>query len=161
MTTEYIFPTSGLSGEGGAGTALGIRGAYDGADTSRNLGVDIACFPDLDPELRLINGRAVLAQDLLHRFETPAGGLWYEPSYGYDLRALLLRAIDEADARKIEAAIAAQARLDERVFDIDVTVLFNRAMHTLKVTMGVETEEGPFELVLGIDAVSATILEIR
>lgn len=159
MTAEYVFPTLGFSGDGGASSALGVRGAFDATDSS--LGVDIACFPDLDPELRLIRGRAVLAQDLLHRFETPAGGLWYEPSYGYDLRALLLRAIDDADVRKIEATIAAQARLDERVFDIDVTVVFNRAMQTMKVTMGIETAAGPFELVLDVDAVSASILEIR
>lgn len=161
MSTEYIFPTTGLSGENGASTALGVRGTFDGSESSRNLGVDIACFPDLDPELRLISGFAVLAQDLLHRFETPAGGLWYDLTYGYDLRALLLKALDSSDVRKIEVAIATQARLDERVLDLDVTVALDRAMQRMKITMGVETEEGPFSLVLGVDAVSASILEIR
>lgn len=157
--TEYLFPTTSLSGDGGSSTL----GALDGSSASGDelLGVDIASLADLDPQLRLVGGRAVLAQDIAHRFETPEGGLFYDDSYGYDLRALLNAALDEADSPRIAALCEAQCLLDERVLAVRVAVTLYRAENRLRVSIGVECAEGPFSFVLGVDSMTVELLEIR
>ncbi len=146
--TEYLFPTAALSGDGGSSALGALDGAVSGGDEL--LGVDIASLTDLDPQLRLIGGRAVLAQDLAHRFETPEGGLFYDDSYGYDLRALLNAALDEADAPRIAAACEAQCLLDERVLAVRAEVTLYRAENRLAVRISVECAEGPFSFVLAV-----------
>lgn len=150
--TEYLFPTAALSGDGGSSTLAGLDGLVLSGDEL--LGVDIASLADLDPQLRLVGGRAVLAQDLAHRFETPAGGLFYDDSYGYDLRALLNAALDEADAPRIAAACEEQCLLDERVLAVRVAVTLYRAENRLTVAISVECAEGPFSFVLAVSELS-------
>lgn len=152
MTTEYTFPTEGLAGDGGAGALSGVEGL--GAEGSALLGLDVACIADLDPQLRLIGGRTLLAQDLAHRFETPSGGLFYDDSYGFDLRALLNRPLDEADVPRVAAAVEAQCLLDERVEAVRADVTLYRAESRLRVAVSVLCAEGPFSFVLLVSELS-------
>lgn len=143
--SEYLFPTEGLTAEG-----EGASGALEafGADGSELLGLDVLCLADLDPQLVLIGGRALLAQDLAHRFETPTGGLFYDGSYGYDLRALLNAPLDEGDVPRIAAAVEAQCLLDERVGLARADVTLFRSENRLRVAVSVLCAEGPFSFVL-------------
>lgn len=158
MTTEYLFPTSGLAGDGGSSALATL--STSSAERDELLGVDIASLADLDPQLRLVGGRAVLAQDLVHRFETPAGGLFYDDTYGYDLRALLNAALDERDAPGIEAACEAQCLLDERVLAVRAAVTLLRAENRLRVSIAVECATGVFSFTLGVSEISVEVLEI-
>lgn len=152
--SEFIFPTEGLSGDtSGAGALSGLDGL--GGAGSELLGVDVLCFTDLDPELRLVGGRALLAQDLVHRLETPAGGLFYDDSYGFDLRELLNGALDEADVPRIAAAVEAQCLLDERVEVVRASVTLLYAERRLRVSISVLCAEGPFSFVLTVDELTA------
>jgi hypothetical protein len=158
--SDWFFPTESLAGDGG-GTALSGLDAAAFGEAAGELGIDIASLGDLDPQLRLIGGRAVLAQDLLHRLETPAGGLFDDDSYGYDLRALLCAALDERDAPRIAAAVEAQCLLDERVLSVRAAVTLYRAESRLRVAVAVETAEGPFAFVVGVTDVTLELLETR
>lgn len=156
MTTEYLFPTETLSGSESGGGDAGRLAALDGLGGagSLQLGLDVLCLADLDPQLQLVGGRALLAQDLAHRFETPAGGLFYDDSYGYDLRALLNAALDEATVPAIAAAVEAQCLLDERVEAVRADVTLYRAESRLRVAIAVECAAGPFSFSLLVDELS-------
>lgn len=147
--TEYLFPTESLAADGGAGALSGLDGL--GGSGAEIFGLDILSLTDLDPQLQLVAGRALLAQDLAHRFETPAGGLFYDDSYGYDLRALLNAALDETAAPGIAAAVEAQCLLDERVESVRAEVTLYRAENRLRVAVSVLCAEGPFSFVLTVD----------
>lgn len=151
--SESIFATEGLAGDGGAGTLSSLGGAGRGAE---QLGLDVLCFTDLDPELRLVGGRALLAQDLTHRFETPTGGLFYDDTYGFDLRELLNGALDAADVPRIAAAVEAQCLLDERVEAVRADVTLWPAQGRLRVSFAVLCASGPFSFVLTVDALAVT-----
>lgn len=143
--SEFIFPTEGLAAPG----ELAARDAQSG-----ELGIDIASLTDLDPQLRLVGGQALLAQDLAHRFETPAGGLFYDDSYGYDLRALLNAPLDESAVPAIVAAVEAQCLLDERVDDVRADVTLYRSESRLRVLISVLCAEGPFSFYLLVSELS-------
>lgn len=163
--TEYLFPVLGGVGSGSGGTAG--SGASSGvleaalAQRGATVGLDVLCHPDLDPQLRLVGGFPLLAQDLLNRLSTPRGGLFYDPSYGYDLRALLCRALDERDVPTIAALIEAQCLLDERVASVSVAVTLLRLEHRLRITLTVETDAGPFAMVLAVSDLTVELLEVR
>lgn len=155
MTTEYTFPViSPVASDGGASMLSQIEGTGD-------FGSDIACTGDLDSELRLLGGRAVLVQDLLHRLETPRGGLWYDLSYGYDLRELLHQALSPADLAAIAPTVRAQFLLDERVFDCNVSPQFFSSERRLVLRVTAFDNEGPFSLALSVNSVSVELLEVQ
>lgn len=126
-----------------------------------DLGTDISTpigeggSQDLDPFFSMVDGRELLAQDLLARITTPTGGLLDDGSYGYDVRAHLN---DSApDGAQIAAAVRAQWLSDERVVDARVTVTF--ADDALTIRGVVVDGDGPFRLVVAIDALTVTMLE--
>lgn len=132
--------------------------------TNQTLGVDIACIDDLDPALTLVSGTTNLAHAAARRLGTDPGWLFYDPAYGYDARNQLHR-----PQRKRVTSQACESQLvqDERVRDAQVVVEYRQAADpvegtpadalVLKLTLA--TDYGPFDLTLGIDDVSTTILD--
>lgn len=164
--TEYFFPTAGTLGGGGSTSGTSVAGGSSVLDANpladgASLGLDIACWPDLDDQFALIGGLRLLAQDLLNRLSTPTGGLFYDDSYGYDLTALLNASLDERDVPRIAGAVRAQCLLDERVADVAVTVTLYRGENRLTVGLAVETDEGPFAMQLAVTDVTVDLLEVR
>jgi hypothetical protein len=127
-------------------------------DTTLDLGVDAACITDITNTLSLAYGLRNLGMALCRRFTTPRGGLWYDPSYGYDLRQFLNAGVTDAEIAVMPDEIADEATKDERVQTCTADVLFQRQAETMKVTIRGETADGPFSLVLGISAVTVEIL---
>lgn len=88
-----------------------------------SLGSDISGVEDLDPNLTFLEGeeeeKLAFTQAIARRFVTPQGGLWYKPTYGLDLRSFLA---DTIRPEIVEAAISAQARLDERCVNCSATI---------------------------------------
>ena len=128
-----------------------------------DLGTDISTYPDLDPLFAPISGSRVLAEALLRRFQTPRGGLFYDPDYGTDLRAWLNDSFDanaEGMAR-LAAAVEAEANKDERVGRATASVSLDLSTNRMTITLRVEPREGvAFRLVLDVSQVSVALINI-
>lgn len=127
-----------------------------------DLGTDISTpidpdsgLPGLDPFFGTVSGRDQLVQALVRRIVTPVGGLIDDGSYGYDVRAHLNDAAPRPS--QIAAQVRAQWLADERVLDARADVTFADGVLTVRGT--VLDDEGPFALVLAIDALTVTLLE--
>ncbi len=126
-----------------------------------DFGVDVSCVSDIDPAFALVRGRTALAQALARRFITPRGGLHYDGTYGYDLRSHLNAPLEPGDEFIIASAVESQCVLDERVRSASAAVIYFAATETLRVQIAIVDDEGPFELVLGVSAVTVEILSTR
>lgn len=125
-----------------------------------DYGIDVACVDDIDPTFELVSGRKALVQALARRLATPRGGLFYDGTYGYDLRAVLNASVEDfGGVYAIAAAVEAECQKDERVATARASVNFNR--ETLTVAVAIEGSEGPFDLVLSVDAVNVEVLSPR
>jgi hypothetical protein len=129
-----------------------------------DLGTDFAFEPDddglldLDPSFRTVSGRANLVAAVARRLAAPF--LFYDSTYGKDLRAELGESLTTARLARLRAAIAAQARRDERVRSAGVTVTFNDATRAMTVRIALTDDDGPFELVLEVTAAAVKLLEV-
>jgi len=128
-----------------------------------DLGTDLSTPDgmDLDPLGGTVTGRRAVGQAIARRLVTPRGGLLDDESYGYDLRQLVGEALRPGDLATVEAEIADQCRMDERVDDVAVAVTL-AATGALRVELTIATETlGPLRLVLAVSAVSAEILALE
>jgi len=128
-----------------------------------DLGTDLSTPDgmDLDPLGGVVSGRRAVGQAIARRLVTPRGGLLDDESYGYDLRQLVGEALRPGDLATVEAEIADQCRMDERVDDVAVAVTL-AATGALRVELTIATETlGPLRLVLAVSAVSAEILALE
>lgn len=123
-----------------------------------DFGTDILALDDLDPSFALVSGEAMLARAIARRLTTPRGGLFCDPDYGYDVRALLLDGLTPAKLASAQASIAAEVEKDERVAGATVTFTQDTTAERLTISIELETDEGPFDLVLSVDALSAELL---
>jgi len=125
-----------------------------------DLGTDVSCWPDLDPGGALVSGKTCLAQALARRLTTPRGGLFYDTNYGTDVRLYLNEGIAGETLAKIKGDIAAECLKDERVSSCSVDAVFNAAAQTLKLSITVDTGEGPFVLVADASKLSLDLLSV-
>ena len=124
-----------------------------------DFGVDIGGWQSLAPVWPLASGRLNLCYAIARRLTTPLGTLDDHPEYGYDVRALLNWGFSPAELAAAQASIQAQCLEDERVQDATVSI----ALPTdgrMTITIALEDATGPFDLVLGIDSVSAAVLSV-
>lgn len=119
-----------------------------------DLGSDIAGVTDLDPALSIVTGRRALAEAIMRRLTSRKGSLPDDEDYGYDLRLLIGSAVTR---EQVEQGVRSQVFADERVEDAEVTVTF--IGETIQVDLRITDGDGPFSLVLGVDAVSVETLE--
>lgn len=124
-----------------------------------DFGTDVDCVDDLDPAFGLVSGTKAVAQALLRRLSTPRGGLFYDPTYGYDLTAFCNADLTDAELFAIGAAIEGECARDERVSRARAAVSFDAAAQTLRIAIDVTSAQGPFALVLAVSAVSVELLE--
>lgn len=125
-----------------------------------DYGTDIQAIADLpDPEL-LCSGETNRACAIARRLLTPYGALeeiGEEAEYrSIDLRDCLGRRYTADELRALEAEVEAVIADDPTVVSARVTLSFGA--NTLTVAVAAEGAEGPFDLVLSIDDVNATVL---
>jgi phage baseplate assembly protein W len=121
------------------------------------FGADVRVFPVFDPSMSLTDDDGVvLPEAVLKRLSTQKGTLSFHPDYGYDLRALLLSRIDQDALYRIKNNVERECEEDERILSATAQVSFNTQTKTLTVTIALETDAGPFTLVL-----EATQLTVR
>ena len=123
-----------------------------------DYGSDLSCLADLIPSMAETSGQRMLAEAYVRRLSTPRGQLYRYPNYGYDLRGLIKR--ESLIPGDVERDIEAELLKDERTKSVAADVTFAKASEELSIDIVVDSDEGPFELVLGIDSVSVQILEL-
>lgn len=121
-----------------------------------DFGTDLSALPDLSFDLK--SGRDNLAEALARRLITPPGGLFYDPTYGLDLREYLNDAITDEVRYEIETLVAAECEKDERILAAEATLIDTGTPRMLQLAIALETAEGPFRLILVVDAVSVEVL---
>lgn len=126
-----------------------------------DFGSDISVFPDLDPGFGIITGTRVVAEAVAKRLLTPRGVLAGAPHYGFDVRALVNEYIRDRDQARLQSAIEREAEADERVKRASCQISYDSIAQVMHITVGIETDAGPFSLVLGVTAVSVTLLQLR
>jgi hypothetical protein len=113
---------------------------------------------------RLVSGNMLLAQALYRRLITPRGTLRggeAEANYGFDLLGLLGTTATSADIASLPSQIRNELMKDERVDDVEATVVAaeSNAVVTYEITITVEPVEGDeFEFVLSVDDVTVSFL---
>lgn len=115
-----------------------------------DYGTDFSCVTDLDAGLSVVSGPLALVQAVARRWLCPAGGLWYDPEYGYGLLRWLN--VSNPPLRKIAAGLAAEALKDERVLSCDVRPSFDRVTGILTISAviyGHQKDSYPFTLRAG------------
>jgi hypothetical protein len=119
-----------------------------------DLGTDIGGVMDLDPSLAPVSGRRALIEAVARRLVTPRGALWYDASYGYDLRQFL-NGIAAAPSQ-IVAGVVEQAEADERVVGAQASATFIN--NTLVVKLALLDGSGPFAFTLKVSQVTVELL---
>jgi hypothetical protein len=125
------------------------------------FGQDVSTFVegDLDPYFRPLAGPRAVAEAVVRRWTTPTGGLFFDPSFGIDVREHLSRATTPSGTYTLASQLAAQAEEDERVQSALVEVSFEVQTRRLRVRAEIRTARGPFTLVLSVDQLSVELLE--
>jgi hypothetical protein len=124
-----------------------------------DFGVDVDARFGVPLRWALVSGRANLIDAMTRRFISSPGSLESDPNYGLDLRRFLNAGMTGAVRSQLSSRIAAQAKLDPRVNDVsDVVVTANPQAGSLVVTMMLVDAQGPFPLVLSIDALTVSVL---
>lgn len=122
------------------------------------FGSDFSGFDDLDPRLLFLEGDAdevtSLIQAVARRYITPRGGLFYDPSYGLDLRQFISSSFSPA---QMEALIAAEARKEERVTDCVATVTVSGDTFEVEIRCTASLG-GTFDFTLSVSQVSVSLL---
>lgn len=124
--------------------------------TSDPFGTDIVLLPDLDPTFQLESGSAVVASALLRRLQTPRGGLFYDPEYGYDLRDRLNDS--SANGFSIQSDVEDEIEKDSRVSNATVSTSLS-SIGQLQVTASVTLSDGStFDLIANAAQITVVAL---
>jgi phage baseplate assembly protein W len=121
---------------------------------STEHGYDLSGILDLSPDLRTVHGREALIEALARRLTTPRGGLWYDPSYGHDVRQYVNAPSPQPGL--VESQVSAECLKDERVLDAEVTVL--SVGEELRISVEITDARGPFTLTLVVTQVTVELL---
>lgn len=119
-----------------------------------DYGTDIDCGADLSVSMGEVSGWRMLAQACLHRLITPRGALFYDPDYGYDLRAFI-----GSSRTPTAGEIENELLKDERLADVEARVFASDDGATISIYITVTAHElGTFQFTLEVSAVTAELL---
>ena len=131
-------------------------------DLAQSWGGDLSDLPDgdFDPSGRDLatTDVACIKQALYRRFTTEAGGLFYDGTYGFNIRSLLSDSSTVSGRSTMQGKMVAQALLDERIDDAVCSIVYNDATKSAIVKLDLVSGLGPFSLSLSIDQVTVAIL---
>lgn len=128
-----------------------------------DLGTDIRCGAlgkGIGKVFSLATGRENLGLAIARRLCTPRGGLFYDPDYGFDLRALLSKEMPKGAILAIGPQIESEATKDERVLSARADLSFDESSRKLTITLFLTDADGPFRLILAASAVTVELLEV-
>lgn len=120
-------------------------------------GYDIAGILDLSTDLRVIHGREALLHAIARRLTTPRGALFYDPSYGHDVRQYVNAPAQRAGL--IESQVSLECLKDERVLDAEVDVeTTDEFGEGLILRLTITDSLGPFRFTLQASALTVELL---
>jgi phage baseplate assembly protein W len=120
-----------------------------------DFGRDFSALPD--QAFSLQEGLPNLAEAIARRLMTPRGGLFYDPSYGLDVRQYLNEANTVAVRFELASLVEAECEKDPRVLaaTVEVETLDTRSV---RLRAALTTAEGPFPLVIRADELTVEVL---
>ena len=124
-----------------------------------DFGTCWSCVSDLTMPARMASGFQVVAEAILRRWSTPAGGLIDDPDYGRNLMDLISDDLSPRDIAREQQEAGAEAEKDERVLSCTVALNLDVA-GVLNVAASVTTAQGPFTLVASVSAVGVALLSV-
>jgi hypothetical protein len=152
----WLWALVGVSTSSNVSTSTAQPTAIYGTDLRTYL--DLGTGPDLDPYMLIVaDPRVVMPEQLARRLTMPPGTLWYAPTVGYDLRALVNAALATGDLTQIQTAISTQCLGDERVKSVNV-LLTRPNRDTLNVNILGIGAAGPFSIVFDVSALGVSNL---
>lgn len=127
-----------------------------------DFGTDTSCTDSLRTG-RFVSGVRLVAEALYRRLSTPRGTLQggeEEANYGLDLVDLVGSVNTTLAQAALPGQIEAECLKDERVTSVTANVTSTQAgpVVSWKVSLDVETDVGPFTLVLGVSGVTVDLL---
>lgn len=129
--------------------------------TDADFGRDLVALDSLDTT-RTVTGIWALLYALGRRLSTARGRLLDDPDYGFDVREYLSEEIDVSNPRtllELQGGARAECMKDDRVGACTVRATFLDLARRLTIEVLGESSEGPFELTLGVSAVTVEILK--
>jgi len=123
-----------------------------------SLGVGIAGVTSIGPRFTLATEFQCLGQSLARRLITPRGSMPWAPGDGTDMRDYLNKGNTPQNRFAAQRAAKDECERDERVELASVTAAF--AADALTLTVSVVTAVGSFTLVLLVDALSVSQLNL-
>jgi phage baseplate assembly protein W len=123
-----------------------------------DFGTDLTALPELRFQLK--DGLANLGEALARRLLTPRGGLFYDPTYGWDLRRYLNEVLDEATEYEMKVLVEQELEKDPRVYRATVEAVAKDLKRIYLDTL-VETAQGPFRLTVAVSDVSVEVLRAQ
>ena len=127
---------------------------------SLSADTDIVCLTDLDPYFSLVASTNCLAQDLVHGISTQQGTLFYDGSWGFDIRQQLNGAVTVPILNSLSGQIQWQWGLDERVQNSTNSISWD-GVSTLVILGTVTPVSGTgFNFVIQATAVNVSLLSV-
>lgn len=135
--------------------AAALRASKHYRPPTPRLGVDLTALDGL----KFVNvaGLENLAEALGRRLITPRGGLFYDSSYGTDIRRYLNEDDRPAVRFELETAIEHECLKDIRVLDCDAETQTISRDH-IRVPVRVRVAEGTFPFIVHISDLTAEVL---
>ena len=132
------------------------------SSTDLGFGSDLWCELDLDPMMRELDADdpLLVAQTVLRLITIERGTYPDDPNVGTNLFSWLRRPTDARFRASLEGAIAAEARRDERVLTLSVTVSPSATLDSARVTINGTCAKGPFRLALTLSKSGVVLQEI-
>lgn len=120
-----------------------------------DFGTDLSVFPDLSWTLK--SGLDNLAEAAARCLITAPGSLFYAPEYRLDLKQFLNREITPETLFEIEVLATNALETDPRILSAEVTAS-QPQWNQLDLDIVLQTEQGPFSLVVRISDLSVEVL---
>lgn len=114
-------------------------------------GVDVQAMPDL--EFAPLVGLPVVARAIGRRFITPRGGLFYDLSYGTDLRRFLNLPDNPSNRFELETQAAREALKEPRIAGAEAQTE-DWGPNAIRLRLQGALSDGPFDFIVDISEVS-------
>jgi len=112
---------------------------------------------DLSMPSYMATGNQVVAEAILRRWTTSRGQLIDDPNYGFNVLDLVSDDLGKKDIHYTQQQLAQEAEKDERVKSASVTLVLT-VQGELRLEAIIGTAAGPFKFVVGVSAVSVSLL---
>lgn len=128
-----------------------------------DFGTDVAWDDDLASVWGLSSGAANYIQACALRLSQRTGSMdFYDPTYiCLDLRSYLSAKTDKAKKSQMQGRISAAMESDPRTQSCAASASFDVPTDTLTVALGLQTADGPFDLVMQASKATVSILSVN